>query len=122
MPRYLSPLLWVLLLIPYIVWQWIRWFRSPEKPIPKWRAVITFAGLFLATFSTALAVFLLVHASYTGGYAFYYPAELFCIRFGFLAAVLGLAASLVGRGKLAFHIAAICALNLLLWIIDAVGQ
>jgi hypothetical protein len=122
MPRYLSPLAWAVVLVSYVVWQWVRRFRFRENAIPKWRALATLTGLSLATFSTALATFLLVHASYTGGYAFYDPVELFCIGFGFLAAILALVISLVGREKLGFHVAAVSAVNLLLWIIDALAQ
>jgi hypothetical protein len=78
--------------------------------------------LCLATFSTALSVFLFIHAIITGGYPFYHPVELFCIRFGFLTALLGLVASIVGKGRLRFHVATISTVNLLLWLVDAAAQ
>jgi hypothetical protein len=93
-----------------------------EKPTPKWRAVIATAGLYLATFSTLLSVFLFVHAAITGGYTFYRPVELFCIGFGFLSAFLGIVGSLVGKGRLLPHVFVISILNLLLWLMDAAGQ
>ena len=74
------------------------------------------------TFSTVLSVFLFVHAAFTGGYSFYHPVELFCIGFGFLSALFALAGSIVGRGKLLPHVAAISVLNLLLWLVDMVAQ
>jgi hypothetical protein len=55
-------------------------------------------------------------------YPFYYPIELLCIRWGFLAALLGLVASIVVKGKLRLHLAAISIVNLLFWFGDAVAQ
>ena len=69
-----------------------------------------------------LWIFLFVHASFTGGYPFYHPVELFCIRYGSLTALLGLIASIVGKGKVRPHVAAISALNLLFWFADAMAQ
>jgi hypothetical protein len=37
-------------------------------------------GFTLASFSTGLNIFMTVHAIVTGGYPFYHPVELFCIR------------------------------------------
>ncbi len=124
MPLYLRPIpsLVFLLLCTHIVWEWVTWFRSGKKVTPEWRARAAFVGLCFATFSTVLSVFLFVHATLTGGYPFYHPVELFCIRFGFLTALLGLVASIVGKGKLRSHVAAISILNLLFWFIDAAAQ
>jgi hypothetical protein len=63
-----------------------------------------------------------IHATVTGGYAFYHPVELFCIRVGSLTALLGLAARLTGRGKVRLAVTVISTLNLLLWFMDAVWQ
>jgi hypothetical protein len=59
---------------------------------------------------------------FQGGYSFYHPVELFCIRFGFLTALLGLVASVVGKGRLRLHVAAISTVDLLLWLVDAAAQ
>jgi len=124
MPLYLRPIpsLIFLLLCAYVAWEWLTWFRSGEKVIPKWRSATSLAGLCFATFSTVLSVFLFVHATFTGGYTFYHPVELFCIRFGFWSALVGLLVSIVGKGKLRLHVAAISILNLLFWFGDAVAQ
>jgi hypothetical protein len=111
-----------LLFCAYVVWVWISWFGLAEKVIPKWRAGVACIALCLATFSTLLSVFLFVHATFTGGYPFMSPMELFFIRYGLLSAFLNLLASIVGKGRLEAHVAVISALNLLLWLIDAVGQ
>jgi hypothetical protein len=118
----LRPSLFFLLLIVYVVWEWVQWARSTEKVMPSWRAGIAVAGFCFATFSMALSVFLFAHASFTGGYPFYHPVELFCIRFGSLTALLGLLASIVGKGKLRLHVAVISILNLLFWFTDAAVQ
>lgn len=124
MPLYLRPIrsLIFVLLCAYVAWGWVGSFRLGEKVTPKWRASTAIAGLSLATFSTVLSVFLFVHATFTGGYPFYHPVELFCIRWGSLTALLGLAASLMGKGKLRLHVAAISIVNLLVWFGDAVAQ
>lgn len=124
MPPYLRPIpsLVFLSLCAYVAWVWVLWFRSRENIVPRWRAHTALAGLCFATLTTILSVFLFVHATFTGGYPFYHPIELFCIRFGSLMALLGLIASITGKGKLRLHVAAVSTVNLLFWFIDAVGQ
>jgi hypothetical protein len=118
MHLYLRPFssLVFLLLCAYVAWEWVTWFRVGNRVTPGWRARTVFAGLCFATLSTVLSVFLFVHATLTGGYPFYHPVELFRIRFGFLTALLGLAASIVGKGGIRPHVAAISTLNLLFWL------
>ena len=80
------------------------------------------AGLYCATASTILNAFMFVHAVITGGYPFYHPVELFCIRVGSLTALLGVTCSIIGRGKPRLHIAVISVLNFLVWFADAMAQ
>src|SRR5882724_1984777 len=124
MPRYLMPIpsLFFFLLCRYVVWKWVGWFPSEERETLKWRRFPALAGLCCATVSTGLSAFLFVHASFTGGYAYYHPVELFCIRIGSLTALLGLVAALLGKGSLRFPVAAISILNLLVWFSDAMAQ
>jgi hypothetical protein len=124
MPLLLHPIPWIMfsLLCVYVIRQWVRWVGPGEVVAPKWRAVITLAGLSFATFSTGLSVFLFIHAAFTGGYPFYHPVELFCIRFGSLTALVGLVSATVGKGRLRPHVAVVSTLNLLLWFLDAVAQ
>jgi hypothetical protein len=124
MPRYLSlgsSLLFLALGLG-IAWAWFRWFLRREQLTPKWRAGIFLVGLFFATLSTALSSFLFVHAAFTGGYPFYHPVELLCVRYGSLTAFLGILATIAGKGALRFHVAAISTLNLLIWFADAMAQ
>jgi hypothetical protein len=106
----------------YVFWQWLRPLKSLREAMPRWRANTALAGLCFATFSTVLSAFLYVHAFFTGGFPFYHPVELFCIRYGFLSALLGLIASLVGKGSLRPHVALASFLNLFLWFADAMAQ
>jgi hypothetical protein len=124
MPLYVRPIPTLVFLLPcsYVVWAWITSSRPAKKVPPEWRTRAGFVGLCSVTFSTVFPVSLFVHASFTGGYPFYHPVELFCIRFGFLAALLGLVASIIGKGKLRLHGAAISTLNLLFWCMDATAQ
>jgi hypothetical protein len=124
MPRYFSVIWTVLYLLftAYVAWVWIRWFRLAEKVTPKWRSAVAVSSLLLATLSTLLSVFLFVHAAFTGGYPFMSPPELFFLRLGLLSGLLGLIAAIVGKGRLLHHVAIISVLNLLLWLMDAMGQ
>ncbi len=106
----------------YVVWTWFRRLGADQGNIPKWRAVVASVGLFSATISTALSAFLFIHAVITGGYPFYHPVELFCIRAGSLTALLGIVAALLGKANVDAHVAVISTLNLLLWVMDAMGQ
>ena len=106
----------------YVVWSWVKWLRADHKNTRNWRAVATSAGLFFATISTVLGAFLFIHAVITGGYPFYHPVELFCIRVGSLTALLGIGAALAGNGNVRFSVAVISTLNFLLWIMDATWQ
>jgi hypothetical protein len=123
MPRYLSlsASLLFLLLAAGVASTWFRWLRR-EELTPKWRAGTFLVGLCFVTFSTALSIFLLVHAAFTGGYSFYHPVELFCIRFGGLTALLGIVAATAGKGTLRIYVVALSTLNLLLWLMDDVAQ
>jgi len=116
------PSLFFLSVCAYVVWEWVTWIRSKERVTPKWRGRTAIAGFCFATFSTILSVFLFVHAAFTGGYPFYHPIELFCIRVGSLTALLGIIASIASKGKLRPHIAVVSTLNLLLWFMDAMAQ
>jgi hypothetical protein len=118
---WIGPLFFILLSFA-CTWAWIRWFRQSEKLTPKWRAGVFLAALCLATFSTALSIFLFVHARLTGGYPFYHPTELFCIRYGFLTAFLGMLTSLAGKRTFRLHVAALALVNLFLWLVDAAVQ
>jgi hypothetical protein len=79
-------------------------------------------GLGLVTISSTLSVFMFIHAGITGGYPFYHPVELFCIRLGTLTAIIGLVAALAGKGKPRFSVVLISAINLLIWFGDAMAQ
>ena len=63
-----------------------------------------------------------VHAAYTGGYPFYHPVELFCLRYGALSALAGLLIAIMGKGATRVHILAISLVNLAIWYIDAMAQ
>jgi len=118
----LIPLVLFVVFWAYVVWVCVRQLRSEQGNAPKWRSVVASLELFCATVSTVLSAFLFIHAVITGGYPFYHPVELFCIRVGGLTALLGIVAALAGKGRVDGHVAVISTANLLLWIMDAVGQ
>jgi len=124
MHLYLEPIsaLAFLLFWGYLAWSWFRWLRPREKGLRTWRSVALATGLCFATISSLLQAFLYIHAVITGGYPLFDPIDLFCLRVGALAALLGLAAALVGNGRLRVFVAVIATLNLFLWFVDAMAQ
>ena len=122
---YISPILYglvPLLLWCYVVWKGAETLGLVSGDARKWQTAVTILALTFATVSTGLSAFLLVHAAFTGGYPFYHPVELFCIRVGFLTALVGLVAGPIGRRKLRVPVAVLSAVNLLLWLADAMWQ
>ena len=107
---------------PFLIWTWGKWIRAGAGIYPGGRVLASFGGLCLATLNAGLAVFLLVHALAAGGFPYYHPVELFCIEAGSLLSVLGLAASLVGTGRIRLNVAAISLACLLIWFMDAKSQ
>jgi len=87
-----------------------------------WRAATIAVGILCTTISATLSVFLYVHALYTGGYPFYHPVELRCIRWGSLTALLGIVAAIAGKGRGRIPLAVISVLNLVMWFADAMAQ
>jgi len=83
---------------------------------------VLLVGLLCATLSVGLNVFLYVHALYTGGYPFFHSVELMCIRWGTLTALLGIVAASVGKGRGRAPLAAISALNRVLWFAASMAQ
>jgi hypothetical protein len=103
MPRYFQ-LSWFVFTILYcglLLWCWAAWFRTKPK-VQEWRTAVLLVGFLCTTLSVVLNVYLYVHALYTGGYPFYHPVELMCIRWGSLTALLGIVAASVGKGRAAF--------------------
>jgi hypothetical protein len=106
----------------YVVWCWFRWAKSSTDIYPRWRAFTAIVGYGFATASTALSAFMFVHAKFTGGYPYYHPVELFCIRVGTLTALIGLVATIIGKGKLHLPTGVVSGFNLLIWFTDAIAQ
>lgn len=124
MPPYfhLSSFIFFLLYCGFLIWCWAWWFKSKPRVFQTWRPAALFLGLICATLSVTLNVYLYVHALYTGGYPFYHRVELMCIRWGTLAALLGIVAAIVGKGQGRIYLAVISVLNLVLWFMDAMAQ
>lgn len=121
---WLTPLaiaLALLLFWVYIVWRSVTIISPAENPLG-WRPRVTFAALLLVTISTGLAVFLLIHAGFTGGYPFYDPVEMSCIRAGFLCAFLAVLAAPVGMKKLRLSVSLLAVVTLVLWLWDGMAQ
>jgi hypothetical protein len=124
MPPYfrLYPFIVSLFYCSFLIWCWVAWLKSKPRVSQNWRAAVLLVGLLCATLSTVLDVYLYVHALYTGGYPFYHPVELMCIRWGTLAALLGIVAAIVGKGRGRIPLAVISVLNLMLWFAAAMAQ
>jgi hypothetical protein len=106
----------------FLIWYWAAWLKSKPKVLQNWRVAVLLVGFLCATLSVMLNNYLYVHALYTGGYRFYHPVELMCIRWGTLTALLGIVFAIAGKGRGRIPLAVISALNLLLWFADAMAQ
>jgi hypothetical protein len=95
-----------LLPIPTLIWAWVRWWScKPRFGFPVWRSIVSFSALILVS-AIGLSVFAVTaHAgSLPEGNANYTFAVVSC-RFGFLASVLALLFSLVGKGRVCLPVA-----------------
>lgn len=111
----------LLLLWAYIAWKSVK-VMSHAGSLLGWRPGFTFASLVLLTITTGLDVFLLVHAGFTGGYAYYDPVEMFCLRIGSWCALVALVAAPGGMKKLRLSVSLLAVFNLLLWFMDGMAQ
>jgi hypothetical protein len=116
---------WVPLIVfcAYVVRTWLRWSRSEVRfSPPRWRSGITTVGFGASTASLTLIVALGVHAIITGGFPYYSAPLMLAFRIGFLTALCGLAAALVGTGQLEAPTIVCSLLCLLIWFIEAMAQ
>jgi hypothetical protein len=107
----------------YVVKSWMRWFRAEEKLIPPWwRSGIATIGFGASTASLTVIVTLGVHASITGGLPYYSPPLMMAFRVGFLTALCGVLAALIGKGQLEVPTIISSLLCLLIWFVEALAQ
>jgi len=126
MPTYLEPIFISAALLCawfFIAWKWFKLLRTPSGELPsRWRIWATTGAVLSVAISTGLDVYLLVHAAYTGGYPYYHPVEMFCLRYGSLTAMLGVVGGAIGRAKLRLAVTLLSLANFLLWFMDAMAQ
>jgi hypothetical protein len=106
----------------YLVNNWAKWLRAPERPKRTPRNVLLLFGAASASLSLALAIGLFIHAQITGGFPFYHPTLMRVLRIGFLTALFGLLAALAGKGKPRISTAVCSVFCLLVWFMEAVAQ
>ena len=118
-------ILWGLLIAfcIYVVRTWLRWSRSDVKlGPPRWRSGIATAGFGASTASLTLIVGLGVHAVITGGFPYYSPPLMIAFRVGFLTALCGVVAAIIGKGQLEVPTIISSLLCLLIWFVEALAQ
>jgi hypothetical protein len=107
----------------YVAQTWMRWSRNdPRLAKPQWRSGITAFGFGATTVSLAVIVSLAVHALITGGLRYYHPLLLFAARLGFVTALLGMIAALIGSGQLEVPTIVCSGLCLLIWFVEGVAS
>jgi hypothetical protein len=84
---------------PTLLWAWAAWLKSRSRPdSPTWRAVAVFAGLILASI---IGVFVVIVVAVVGGMpesGTKYSLAMKSSGLGFLASILALVLSLIGKG------------------------
>jgi len=84
---------------PTLLWVWAAWPKSRSRPdSPAWRAVAVFAGLILASI---IGVFVVIVVAVVGGMpesGTKYSLAMKSSGLGFLASILALVLSLIGKG------------------------
>jgi hypothetical protein len=82
-----------------LLWVWAAWLKSRSRPdSPAWRAVAVFAGLILASI---IGVFVVIVVAVVGGMpesGTKYSLAMKSSGLGFLASILALVLSLIGKG------------------------
>lgn len=114
--HYLLVYAFLVVLSLYVTRTWLRWRRINAKPVgPRWKSRLAVSGFLLSTTSLVLIVALGVHAFTTGGFAYNDPMLLLAFRIGYLTALLGMVAALVGAGQLEVPTIVCSVLCLLIW-------
>jgi hypothetical protein len=113
----------LIVLCAYVVRTWLRWSRAEVKlSPPRWRSGIATIGFGASTASLTLVVALGVHALITGGLPYYSPPLMLGFRVGFLTALCGVLAALIGKGQLEVPTIVSSLLCLLIWFVEAIAQ
>jgi len=107
----------------YVVRTWALWSRAEVKlNPPRWRSGITTIGFGASTASLAAIIALAVHALITGGLPYYHPILMLAFRIGFLTALCGVLAALIGTGQLEVPTIISSLLCLFIWFVEAMAQ
>jgi hypothetical protein len=84
---------------PALIWAWAAWLKSRSHPdSPAWRTVAVFAGLILASVVGLLVLVAIVVVGGMQESATKYSLAMKSSGVGFLASMLALVLSLVGKG------------------------
>jgi hypothetical protein len=110
-------------LLLYVARTWIRWLRSGAELVdPQWRSIVTTFGFAASSSSLLVIIVLAIHAVITGGFPYYSPPLMLAFRVGFLTALAGILAALVGKGPLEVPTIISSTLCLLIWFVEAMAQ
>jgi hypothetical protein len=86
---------------------------------PWWRKAIAVSGFVACTASVFLLAVLAIHGLVTGGFPFDDPTLVLVFRLGFLTALFGLIAGVIGNGSLQKPSLACSAFVLFMWALQA---
>lgn len=107
----------------YVARNWVRWSRSAVRLTPpRWRSGVATVGFGAASISLAVIIALGAHAIFTGGLPYYHPILILAFRIGFLTALAGVLAALIGKGQLEVPTIISSLLCLLIWFVEAIAQ
>ena len=84
---------------PALIWAWAAWLKSRSHPdSPAWRAVAVFVGLILASVIGLLVVVVIAVVGGMPESGTKYSLAMKSSGLGFLASILALVLSLIGKG------------------------
>jgi hypothetical protein len=106
-----------------LAWSVRRWLRTtPRIVLPAWRSYFAFAATSLAGVSVLIWILMGIWAHTIGGFPFYDPILMRLYALGFLTGCAGLAAGLLGKGKLRWPACGVSALMTFLWLAAMSGE
>jgi hypothetical protein len=105
---------------PALIWAWAAWLKSRSNPdSPAWRTVSVFVGLILASVIGLVVVLVVAVVGGMPESGTKYSLAMKSCGFGFLASILALVLTLIGKGPARLPASLACFGLAALWLVAA---